>query len=49
MNKLELLKNMIIKGFPDGLIQAMNNINLEKIEEIRIRVDKPVILICGLN
>lgn len=49
MNKLELLKNMIIKGFPDGLIQAMNNINLEKIEEIRIRVDKPVILRCGLN
>lgn len=49
MNKLELLKIMIVKSFPEGLVQVMNNINLEKIEEIRIRVDKPVILKCGLN
>ena len=49
MSKLELLKIMIIKSFPEGLVQVMDNINLEKIEEIRIRVDKPVILKCGVN
>ena len=49
MNKLELLRIMIIKSFPEGLVQAMDNINLEKIEEIRIRVDKPVILKMGIN
>lgn len=49
MNKLEVLRVMMTKSFPEGLVQAMDNINLEKIEEIRIRVNKPVILKCGLN
>ena len=30
MNKLELLRIMIIKSFPEGLVQAMDNvINME--------------------
>ena len=49
MNKIEMLKMIIIKSFPEPLIQCMENVNLEKIEEIRIRVDKPVILKMGLN
>ena len=49
MSKLTILKGMIIKSFPEGLIQKMENINLEKIEEMRIRVDKPVILKTGYN
>ena len=49
MNKLELLKLSISKCFPDELVQAINNVNLEKIEEIRIRVGRPVILKMGVN
>ena len=49
MNKLELLKLSISKCFPDELVQAINNVNLEKIEEIRIRVGRPVILKMGAN
>ncbi len=44
MRTLETLKSIIIKCFPEELVQAMNNVNYEKVEEIRIRVGKPVIL-----
>lgn len=49
MKKIEILKLVICKSFPDGLVQSMENVNFEKIEEIRIRVDKPVILKMGIN
>ena len=49
LNKQELLINMISKCFSNDLLQAINQINLNKIEEIRIRVDKPVIVKMGLN
>lgn len=40
---------IILNSFPPKLVQAMKNINLEKIEEIRIRAEKPVILKLGNN
>ena len=49
MNKLELLKSLISKCFPEGLVQAMGRVNFDKIEEIRIRVGRPVILKMGYN
>lgn len=49
MSKLEMLKLLIYKSFPDGLIQAIENTNIEKLEEIRIRVNNPVILKLGQN
>jgi len=49
MDKKELFKATILRNFPLGLVQAMENINLEKIEEIRIRVNKQVILRMGPN
>lgn len=49
MKKEELFQMAILRNFPAGLVQAMENINLEKIEEIRIRVNKPVILKIGLS
>lgn len=49
MNKVEISKAIILKSFPIELVQAMENINFEKVEEIRIRVNKPVILKLGLN
>ena len=49
MKKEELLKNTILKNFPYDLVQAIKSVNLEKIEEIRIRVNKPVILKMGAN
>lgn len=49
MNKIEILKITILKNFPDELVQAMQTVNLEKIEEIRIRVNNPIILKTGLN
>ena len=49
MSKLDLLKSLIYKCFPDELVQALNRVNVEKIEEIRIRVGRPVILKMGCN
>lgn len=49
MNTVELLKMQITKNFPLELVQALNNINFLKIEEIRIRVNNPVILKMGAN
>lgn len=37
-------KLSFVKAFPVQLIKAMEHVNLEKIEEIRIRVNCPVIL-----
>ena len=47
MVKLELLKSLIYKCFPEELVQAMNRVNFDKVEEIRIRVGRPVILKIG--
>ncbi|MBR2786742.1 MAG: stage III sporulation protein AA [Clostridia bacterium] len=49
MKTLESLKSIIIKSFPEDLVQALNHVNLEKVEEIRIRVGKPVILKTGTS
>ena len=49
MDKKEIFKSIILKCFPSSLVQAMENINFGKIEEIRIRVNKPVILRTGQN
>lgn len=49
MNKIELIKLTILKKLPYNLVQTMQNVNFEKIEEIRIRANKPVILKMGIN
>ena len=49
LEKLELLKILLFKSFPEGLLKSTENVNLEKVDEIRIRVDKPVILKVGVN
>lgn len=49
MIKEENFKNIILKTFPEELVKLMSNINLEKVEEIRIRVNSPVILKVGIN
>lgn len=49
MSQKEKLKSTILKNFPSSLVQAMDNINFEKVEEIRIRVNKPVIVRLGQN
>lgn len=49
LSKEDLLKTILVKSLPEDLIQEMNNIYLNKIEEIRIRVDKPVIIKLGMQ
>ena len=49
MSKQEDFKKIIINCFPEGLIKSMNSINIEKVEEIRIRVNRPIILKIGTN
>lgn len=49
MKSSDLLKVMLAKCFPDELFGQMATVNFEKIEEIRIRAGKPVILNMGLN
>ena len=49
MNNTEILKNIIYRSFPNELVQAMSNLNFEKIEEIRLRAEKPVIIKLGIN
>ena len=49
MDKLELLKTVISKCFAEELIYAFQNVNLEKVEEIRLRVNRPIILKMGQN
>ena len=47
MSNIDMLKSIIIKCFPNSLVQAMNNVNFDKLEEIRIRANNPVILKIG--
>ena len=47
MSNIELLKSIIVKSFPSSLVQAIYNVNFEKLEEIRIRANNPVILKMG--
>ncbi len=49
MTKSEILKITILKNFPENLVQAIEHVNLEKVEEIRIRVNKPIIVQIGLS
>lgn len=49
MNKIELLKKTVLRSFPDGMVQAFTQVNLEKIDEIRIRAERPIIVKIGLN
>ena len=49
LDKLDTLKLILYKSFPEGLLSSIENVNLEKVEEIRIRVGMPVILKVGLN
>jgi stage III sporulation protein AA len=47
MSNIDVLKSIILKSFPSKLVQALNEINFEKVEEIRIRANNPVILKIG--
>ena len=49
MNNINIFKSFICKSFPNELNQALNNINIERIEEIRIRAQKPVIVKLGAS
>lgn len=39
----------ICRNFPEGLVRALRSVNFDKVEEIRIRAEKPVILKIGIN
>lgn len=49
MEKKQLLRATVLRYLPNELINEIENINFEKLEEIRIRVNKPVILNLGRN
>lgn len=49
MDKKEMIKATMLRNFPAEIVKEMENVNFEKIEEIRIRVNRPVILKMGLN
>ena len=49
MDKKEIIKTTILKNFPPELVKEIEGVNFEKVEEIRIRVNRPVILKMGLN
>ena len=49
MNAVISIKNTVYRNFPEGLVNALSGVNFEKIEEIRIRAEKPVIVKLGLN
>ena len=42
-------KYFICRNFPNDLVRKMDGVNFEKIEEIRIRAENPVILKMGAN
>lgn len=42
-------KSYLFRCMPVDLVQALNNVNFDKLEEIRIRAGRPVILKIGLN
>lgn len=49
MDKKEMIKITIFKNLPPELVKEIECVNFEKVEEIRIRVNRPVILKMGLN
>lgn len=49
MSDINAFKFFLFKCIPAELVQAINNINFEKVEEIRIRANNPVILKLGMN
>lgn len=49
VNKIDSLRKTILRNFPESIVQAFSQINLEKVDEIRIRADKPIIIKMGLN
>lgn len=49
MDKKEMIKATMLRNFPAEIVKEIENVNFEKIEEIRIRVNRPVILKMGLN
>lgn len=49
MDKKEMIKITIFKNLPPELVKETECVNFEKVEEIRIRVNRPVILKMGLN
>lgn len=49
MSDINTFRIFLFKCIPSELVQALNNINLEKVEEIRIRNNNPVILKVGTN
>lgn len=49
MASVEILKSVLNRCFPGDVVQALNNINFDKVEEIRIRVGRPVIIRVGVN
>lgn len=49
MNNNDSIKTNILKNFSTNLVRAMSNVNFDKVEEIRIRIDRPVILRTGVN
>ena len=49
VNKNDSIKKTILRNFPESMVQAFSQVNLEKIDEIRIRAEKPIIIKTGLN
>ena len=49
INKIDSLRKTILRNFPENMVQAFSQINLEKIDEIRVRAERPIILRTGLN
>lgn len=49
MDKKEMIKITIFKNLLPELVKEIECVNFEKVEEIRIRVNRPVILKMGLN
>ena len=49
MKKDDSLKMTILRNFPESMVQAFSQINLEKIDEIRLRAERPIIVKTGLN
>ena len=49
MNNLNIFNSLIYKSFPPELVQALNNVNTDRIEEIRIRAKSPVIVKLGAS
>lgn len=49
MNSVIKCNNTIYRNFPEGLVNVLKVVNYEKIEEIRIRAERPVIVKLGLS